>query len=240
MIEYQENLDLLLQYDHTDLFSVRILALAESYGCHYNFARFYVQRTESGHITAILSYLDRDCTLSLTEQADLDELVTFFAAMGFGTLLCTAEFSLDRPYSEGPVMQSVRRYDVQSGMAVFDSYPKLMDLYNFIDYDNQDFESWYVDLSHRIRHGGAKALTLKLDGVILASGILSSVTDKGAVLTAVRTQPEFRRMGYGSMLVRRLVADSKGTVYLMREQGRNESFYLQNGFINQGLWRQYQ
>ena len=42
------------------------------------------------------------------------------------------------------------------------------------------------------------------------------------------------------MLVRRLVADCKGTVYLMREQGRNEQFYLQNGFINQGLWRQYQ
>lgn len=138
------------------------------------------------------------------------------------------------------MMQSVRRYDVQSGMAVFDSYPKLMDLYNFIDYDSQDFESWYVDLSHRIRHGGAKALTLRMDGIILASGILSSVTDKGAVLTAVRTQPEFRRMGYGSMLVRRLVADCKGTVYLMREQGRNEQFYLQNGFINQGLWRQYQ
>ena len=76
--------------------------------------------------------------------------------------------------------------------------------------------------------------------MILASGILSSVTDKGAVLTAVRTQPEFRRMGYGSMLVRRLVSDCKGTVYLMREQGRNEQFYLQNGFINQGLWRQYQ
>lgn len=95
-------------------------------------------------------------------------------------------------------------------------------------------------MSHRIRHGGAKALTLRMDGMILASGILSSVTDKGAVLTAVRTQPEFRRMGYGSMLVRRLVADCKGTVYLMREQGRNEQFYLQNGFINQGLWRQYQ
>ena len=79
-----------------------------------------------------------------------------------------------------------------------------------------------------------------MDGMILASGILSSVTDKGAVLTAVRTQLEFRRMGYGSMLVRRLVADCKRTVYLMREQGRNEQFYLQNGFINQGLWRQYQ
>ena len=159
MIEYQQNLDLLRQYEQTDLFSVRVLALAESYGCGYNFARFYVQRTESGQMTAVLSYLDRDCTLSLTENADREELTAFFAAMGYGTLLCTADFCMDRPYREGPMMQSVRRYDVQSGMAVFDSYPKLMDLYNFIDYDSQDFESWYVDLSHRIRHGGAKALT---------------------------------------------------------------------------------
>ena len=173
MIEYQQNLDLLRQYEQTDLFSVRVLALAESYGCDYNFARFYVQRTESGQITAVLSYLDRDCTLSLTENADREELTAFFAAMGYGTLLCTADFCMDRPYREGSMMQSVRRYDVQSGMAVFDSYPKLMDLYNFIDYDSQDFESWYVDLSHRIRHGGAKALTLRMDGMILASGILS-------------------------------------------------------------------
>ena len=70
MIEYQQNLDLLRQYEQTDLFSVRVLALAESYGCGYNFARFYVQRTESGQMTAVLSYLDRDCTLSLTENAD--------------------------------------------------------------------------------------------------------------------------------------------------------------------------
>ena len=61
MIEYQQNLDLLRQYEQTDLFSVRVLALAESYGCDYNFARFYVQRTESGQMTAVLSYLDRDC-----------------------------------------------------------------------------------------------------------------------------------------------------------------------------------
>ena len=104
MIEYQENLDLLRQYDQTDLFSVRVLALAESYGCAYNFARFYVQRTESGQITGILSYLDRDCTLSVTEHADREELAAFFATMGFGTLLCTADFHLDRPYSEGPIM----------------------------------------------------------------------------------------------------------------------------------------
>lgn len=77
MIEYQQNLDLLRQYEQTDLFSVRVLALAESYGCDYNFARFYVQRTESGQMTAVLSYLDRDCTLSLTENADREELTAF-------------------------------------------------------------------------------------------------------------------------------------------------------------------
>lgn len=93
MIEYQQNLDLLRQYEQTDLFSVRVLALAESYGCDCNFARFYVQRTESGQMTAVLSYLDRDCTLSLTENADREELTAFFAAMGYGTLLCTADFA---------------------------------------------------------------------------------------------------------------------------------------------------
>lgn len=240
MIEFQQDLCLLQQYEQVDLFSVRILALAESYGCGYAFARFYVQKTDAGFITAILSFLDHDCTLSLTEKADRLELVSFLQAMGFSSLLCPSSFEMDGTYTQGAVMESRRRYDVQSGLAVFDSYPELMDLYNFIDYDKQNFESWYVDLSHRIRHGGAKAMTLQLNGIIVASGILSSVTAQGAVLSAVRTKPEFRRMGYGSMLVRKLVAEAVGTVYLMREQGRNEAFYLQNGFINNGQWRQYQ
>ena len=123
--------------------------------------------------------------------------------------------------------------------AEIDEYPKLMDLFNFVDYDGQDFKAWYVDVSHRIRHNTAKAYTLNFDGNIISSGILSSIYDGYGVLTAVRTADEFRRMGYGGQLVKYICSDVKNTVYIMREQNLNEHFYNELGFENIGVWRMY-
>lgn len=239
MIEQINETYQLEAYPQTDLFSVRICALAKAYGCQYAFARFYVQKNTAGATTAILSYLDNDCTLALTPPADRQELTAFLHAAGFSTLLCSASFDFDSAREEGVLMRSAKRFDVHSGYAVFDEYPKLMDLYNFIDYERQDFESWYVDLSHRIRHGAARAVTLNINDEIVSSGILSSITDQGAVLTSVRTQNAFRGMGYGTLLVKKIVADCNRTVYLMREKDKNEAFYQKAGFINDGIWRMY-
>ena len=112
-------------------------------------------------------------------------------------------------------------------------------MYNFIDYGEINFDSWYVDISHRIRHGAAKAFTLNMDEEIISSALFSSIYKKNAILTGVQTKPEFRKMGYGSALVSAMCCDFNGTVYLMRENGRNESFYKKLGFENIGKWRIY-
>ena len=114
-----------------------------------------------------------------------------------------------------------------------------MDLFNLEDYSSADFESWYVDISHRIRHGAAKAVTLNINGEIISSGIFSSIYNNDAILTAVSTQSEFRRMGYASALVSAMVCDIKGKVYLMRDKNKNEEFYKKLGFENIGYWRMY-
>lgn len=114
-----------------------------------------------------------------------------------------------------------------------------MDLFNFQDYDRADFEAWYVDISHRIRHGTAKAYSVNINNEIVSSGIFSSIHNNNAVLTSVNTAPEFRCMGYGSLLVSHMMCDISGTVFLMREKNKNEHFYSRLGFINTGKWRLY-
>lgn len=239
MIKQTDNIEILNSFSAVNLFTVRIAALAAAYGFSYDFARFYVQTDENGVLTALISYLDNDATLAFLPDADLSELNSFFRTVGFTTLLCQDSFQFDYDYCEGVLMRSVRCYDVAPGMGVFDEYPKLMDLFNFIDYDKQDFESWYVDLSHRIRHGTAKAVALTVEDQIVSSGIFSSITEKGAVLTSVSTRAAFRRMGYGSALVKKMTADIGRTVFLMREKDRNEEFYIKSGFVNDGIWRMY-
>jgi GNAT superfamily N-acetyltransferase len=238
MIEKIENTEQFNSWQSRDIYSVRIFALLKSYGLKYHFATFYRQVIE-GKTVAIMSRLDNDVTLAVADGFDTDELVRFFCVTGFSSILCSDEFEFGARYEEGIVMSSdVKRESQLLGVSV-DEYPKLMDLYNFVDYEGQDFKAWYVDISHRVRHGTAKAYTLCLDNSIIASGIISAKYDDYAVLTAVRTADDFRRMGYGSMLVNFICSDVKGVVYIMRDKNLNEEFYNKLGFKNIGKWRMY-
>ncbi|MFR5876423.1 MAG: GNAT family N-acetyltransferase [Eubacterium sp.] len=238
MIEKIENETQFSSWEKRDIYSVRILALLKSYGLKYHFATFYRQVIE-GKTVAVISKLDSDITLSLSEGFNSDELIRFFCITGFTSILCSDAFEFGARYDEGFVMSSDTKREAQMPGAVIDEYPKLMDLYNFVDYDGQDFKAWYVDISHRVRHGTAKAYTLCIGDDIVSSGILSAILDEYAVLTAVRTDDKFRHMGYGSALVNCICSDVKGTVYIMRDADLNENFYKRLGFKNIGKWRIY-
>ncbi len=225
-------------WQERDIFSIRILSLLNSYGCRYQFATFYLQENE-GEITAALSKLDGDVTLALREGADTQELLHFFCVTGYHTILCSDAFVFGAKYEEGSVMSCTTKWEPVQTDAVVDEYPKLMDLFNFTDYNTQDFQSWYVDISHRVRHGTAKAYTLCNDNGIIASGILSSIVGDDAILSAVRCTDAQRRKGYGSALVKHICNDVCGTVCIMREKGTNEAFYQRLGFKENGNWRLY-
>ncbi|MBE6720542.1 MAG: GNAT family N-acetyltransferase [Ruminococcaceae bacterium] len=225
-------------WKNNDIFSVRIMSLLKSYGCKYGFATYYKQIVD-GNITAILSKLDGDFTLSITDSADTEELIHFFCVTGYTSITCSDDFTFGARYDEGVTMYCDAKKDYRLSGVTIDEYPKLMDLFNFVDYQSQDFKSWYVDISHRVRHGTAKAYTLCLDDDIIASGILSAITENGAILTAVRCQNEFRGMGYGSTLVAAICNDVACRVHIMRDDGMNEHFYERLGFINNGRWRIY-
>lgn len=238
MIEQIEAASQLEAWKFRDIFSIRILSLLKSYGTKYNFVSFYRQVID-GQITAIFSKLDNNVTLALGDDFDNDELTQFFCITGHGSILCPPDFQLGLRYEEGAIMKCTSKRDVSMSNVTIDEYPKLMDLYNFVDYENQDFKAWYVDVSHRVRHNTAKAYTLNIGDDIISSGILSSIYEGYAILTGVRTGDEFRRMGYGGYLVSSICNDVKGTVYIMRDMNQNESFYTNIGFKNIGIWRMY-
>ena len=225
-------------WQQRDIFTVRILSLLKSYGCKYQFATYFKQVVDD-KVTAIMSKLDGDFTLSLTDDADQEELEHFFCVTGYTSITCSDGFLLGSRYEEGVVMHSDAKMDYSLVGITLDEYPKLMDLFNFVDYNSQDFKSWYVDISHRVRHGTAKAYTLCIDDTIIASGILSAIIDGHAILTAVRSESEFRGMGYGSALVSAICNDVAGRVHLMRDEGMHEDFYKRLGFTDDGKWRIY-
>lgn len=222
-----------------DIFYVRIMSLLGAYSTAYSFALFYKQVDENGEITAIISRLDNDYTVCHADEFDLDELSEFFSKLGFNSVLTDAEVVLPFLYDYGSIMKTAKKTEIVMPNVIIDEYPKLMDLFNLDDYGAIDFEAWYVDISHRIRHGFAKAFTLNIDDEIISSGIFSSIYKNNAVLTAVSTQSLFRKSGYATALVSAMLCDVKGAVYLMREKDKNKHFYEKLGFTDCGIWRMY-
>ena len=239
MIKLIESPEIITEYLKRDLFAVRILSLLEAYGTEYDFCRFYAQYNDDGIITAIMSRLDGHISLSHTDLFNAEELAEFINTIGCETLLCDGEFDFDREYETGIIMKSFSKVEKVSTYAVIDDYPSLVDMFNLDDYSANDFSAWYVDMSHRIRHGCARAYTLSVNDEIISTAVFSSIYNGSAVLTAVRTLPEFRRMGYGSALVSYMLFDTEGDVYLMRETDKNKSFYEKLGFKDNGIWRIY-
>lgn len=239
MIELIENEKQFNGFDVSDIYAVRIFSLLKAYGCSYPFVRFYRQKNDFDEITAVLSVLDRDITVSFCENAEKEEICEFLSVIGYSTVLCDEKLELGSPFESGAVMKSNKTIELSMPDVEIDEYPPLFDLYNFIDYGLNNFEAWYVDINHRIRHGCAKAVTLNIDEEIISSAIFSSIYKNNAVLSGVQTNPEYRKNGCASLLVSNMCADFGGTVYLMRESGRNESFYKKLGFINTGKWRMY-
>ncbi len=239
MIEQISEFSELSEYWILDIFSIRILSLAKAYGFKYPFAMFFRQIDDDGNTLAIISALDWDLTLSYCERADYDELGDFLSFFGFSSLLCPDDFKFEREYSSGVIMKTSKKIEIPCDYRVIDEYPHLFDLFNFIDYSGIDFDAWYVDISHRIRHNAAKAYAFSIDDEIISSAIFSSIYNDDAIITAVQTKPEYRNKGYASALVSAMCCDVRGKVYLMRENNKNESYYKKLGFENCGKWRMY-
>lgn len=240
MIEKITEFKKLNDYIDTNIYTVRIKSLATAYGFKYSFVSFYRQLINDV-CTAVFSQLDSDITLAVDIQtADLQELSRFFAIQGFSSLLCADDFVLDRRYASGIVMASSQKdfFKPELNICDLDSYGDLYELYDFIGYEGP-FDLWYTDIRRRISRSTAKACAIRRNRKIISSALLSSVYEEKAVLTGVKTDIFFRNKGYAGAAVSHLCRKVKGTVYLMREDGKNEDFYMDLGFKNIDKWRMY-
>ena len=105
-----------------------------------------------------------------------------------------------------------------------------------------EFDSFYVDVNHKLRHHTMRLCGIEDNGKLAALAMTVAESDTAAVLGAVACAPEYRRKRYGSAVVKHitnsLVAEGK-RVYLHRAQNANVRFYQKLGFTECGQWREY-
>lgn len=216
-------------------FGCKLEAVARAYGFARPFARFWVG---GGAAYCLL-----DGALSLAGMPeDPGEAWAFARAVDAEVLFTPAAFPGDVCAELTASGQVLAKSLPESEAAPLPEPPRLQDIHRLLHGAGMvgEFEPFYLDLSHRIRHGAALALGEYRDGKLAGCGVVSAVTERAALLSALAVDEGYRRQGIGSALVRRIETLLPGrTLYLMREDNKNQTFYAGLGFCEVGRWAQW-
>lgn len=217
-------------------FACRVRATANAYGFSQPFARFWTQEDK-----AALCALDDTAILDARPGADFGELAAFLSAAGARTLLCSAEAALALPFPavSGEVMTLTAPVPpMETGVEWNPSPRELHPLLCACEtpyFTPPPFEPFYLDVSHRTRHGAAVSVAIRAGDTLAGCAVCCAKTDDAAVLSAVAVRPQYRRQGLGARVVRALAsALPRRTLYLFRAAGENEAFYRSLGFVRSG------
>ena len=206
----------------------KIRALLLCYGLKYDFCRFYAGDFRTG--CAFLGELNGSFVLSVNGKCDFEELAGFFAFGGFGEIFCSeaAGERLSALLQCGMQKVNVMRFGGNAVPCETEKAPPLDSVYGILKTSfDIEFEPWYLDMSHRIRHGVSDFR--KLDGSVLA--IQHNINGE-ALLSQIATLPEKRGKGNARRLILSVCAElSDSTVYIICEDKLSD-FYGKTGFIH--------
>lgn len=235
-------LPLLGKFCRNTPFGCKIAGTAEAYGTELPFARFWLQYAGEKPVAAV-SALDGAVVLDAGEAADFAELADFLRAAGCKSLLCDGRvvrllgFSPDRA---GKVLRHDRSARISVPRNGVEENPNIREVHALLcacEMSPPDFEPFYLDLSHRIRHGVALCVGVRRESRLVACAVAQAKTGRMAVISAVAAHPAFRRRGLGTLAVRALLARlPQPEVFLLRAQRENEVFYRSLRFLPCGAW----
>ena len=228
MIRLTESLDTLRPLCDS-AFGCQILATAAAYGFVLPFAQFWTDGA------AAYGKLDGVMRVAGTVE-DVGEARAFLNAIGAARVFCSAENAEKlglRVMERGVVLQKQL-----CGSAKDCAQPSVRDLYAVFAANNMvgEFEPFYLDLSHRLRHGAACAAEIRADGTAVAAAA-AVYTEQHALITAVGVLPEQQRRGYGQAVLRAVEAQlGDRRAYVLRADQENERFYAQCGYVPCDTW----
>lgn len=215
----------------SDFCLTKIKANAQSYGFGYPFLMFWCQYV-GDNPTALISRMDGDVIISASPLCDTEELLTFLNTVGFSSIQCPDDLLHNLNLTPTETYTVVLKFGDNKAIAPKPS-PPLKQVYNMLyGEENEsikrvDFEGFYADLSHRIRHGTSAAFIA--DGGAVA--VASHISDDGAVISGVVTQKEKQGMRYGSRALEGLMDSLSGRNVFAAAKNEALPFYLKNGFI---------
>ncbi|HPU59260.1 MAG TPA: GNAT family N-acetyltransferase [Candidatus Avimonas sp.] len=225
--------------------AVKILCLAEAYGLARSFLRFWCNEDR----TLFMSLIDGVATISTISdepEVDFEELGVFLSMQRDINIVRTSETvangivkhcGIDAEYGSvlTPGDGLKKPSETPENLSPGEAYPLLKACFEGLP----PFDSWYADVSHRLRHGFCRIVGFRRDGIPVSCAMTTSEIHNAAVIGAVATLEQARGKGYASSSVLTLANDliNQGKkVFLSPKNCKAHELYTGLGFAECGRW----
>lgn len=239
---YPENRDEIRRLCGNDALGTRIYGTFLAYGDETPGVAFWISPD------AIFGLTDGALTIAgRPDETHRDEIRFFVESIGPQAIVCapeTAELLGLKIVRQGPALvrenpgETVPCGGVERAEAL-----GLRKLCGFLcDCETETFQvpeagMFYIDVSHRVRHGAADGVLFEHEGTVLACALAGAVTETDALISAVAVLPQVRRRGLGRLAVDELCERLRGRCcHALRAEDENAEFYAALGFEENGRW----
>ena len=240
VVEQEREKRIMLEICSKSPFGCKISAIALAYGFDKRFSMFWLDDRHE----AVYCLVD-DTMIVAGTILDPLEALSFIKLSGAQTLICAirnVEAMGLNPTVAGDILS--KQLEAENQVQPVSEEAPIREIYGLLEevgMVEDEFEAFYLDLSHRLRHNRARVVTKRIDGELVGCAVVSAVARSAAILSAVAVQEKYRAGGLGAELVRQaeqLLGDKMLYVYI--EMERNLDFYKKFGFKKTDTWASVQ
>lgn len=228
MIRYCEKLTVDdLDFLQNDSLKVKITSLLLAYGAAANFLDFWIISNENGPCGAVCRF-ESSATVSVNDEADFEELSSFLRVIA-AEVLCTKEVREKLSLCDYQELFEVEKHfdpieAKQEQIDIFKLY-ELLKKGEDGDLSLPDKNSFYVDLSHRMRHKTAAAVLFEDSAAVC--GFIGA--DAG-LISGVAVEKSARGKGKGKSVLDAVCRSSGRETVFAHCTKQKLPFYLSCGF----------
>lgn len=237
LIQKEKETRRFLQVCEKTAFGCKAASLLYSYGLDKRFACFWMDQETD----VVFCMMDGVMILSGTVVRE-QETKEFLRAVGAQQVMCAIK---NAEALHLPILQrgDVLRKKADSSLPEKHWNPSVnvREIYGLLEECEmvEEFEPFYLDLSHRLRHGTAFVVTEYRDCRLVGCAVVPVISRDSAVISAVAVSEEYRRQGIGTLLMQEAQRRLPGkTLYIFREQGKHQAFYKSLGYVKVDTWVQ--
>lgn len=181
--------------------TVKIKSLLMCYGLETDFLYFYKQTDEFGNLLSVILRFYNELTVCAVKNSNLKELKNFIVFFGSNFVAkagLTKKLKFKNFNSYFCLEYKGKAEEVEKSVNL-----NYKDIYNILLNSNSkdivlnNFENWYVDYCHRVRHNIARSFSVNKNSV----AITAFETNNGAIINGVATLKSYRNKGYGKQNV---------------------------------------